>query len=381
MEHVPARQGLYDPRFEHDSCGIGFVADIHGRASSEIVQKAIQVLLNLEHRGACGCEANTGDGAGILIQMPHAFLAEECAKLGIALAGRGQYAVSNVFLPKDETDRRRCEELVERTVREEGLCVLGWRTLPTDNSSLGPTARAGEPAMRQLFLSRPEAIEDDLAYERKLYVVRRRIENAARASAIPGVGLLYLPSLSHRTLVYKGMLIAPQLPLYFPDLVDGRVSSALAMVHSRFSTNTFPNWARAHPYRFVCHNGEINTLRGNVNWMHARESLFASSLFGDDLAKLLPVVDQDGSDSAMLDNVLELLVLSGRSLPHAVMMMIPEPWAGHESMNEKKRAFYEYHACLMEPWDGPASIAFTDGVRIGATLDRNGLRPSRYYVT
>jgi glutamate synthase (NADPH/NADH) large chain len=381
MENVPSRQGLYDPRFEHDSCGIGFVADIHGQASSEIVQKAIQVLLNLEHRGACGCEVNTGDGAGILIQVPHEFLAEECEKLGITLPRRGHYAVSNLFLPTAEDDRRRCEELVEKTVREEGLCVLGWRTLPTDNSSLGPTARAGEPAMRQLFLSRPEPIEDDLAYERKLYVVRRRLENAVRASDIPEKRSFYIPSLSQRTLVYKGMLIAPQLPRYFRDLVDERVSSALAMVHSRFSTNTFPNWARAHPYRFVCHNGEINTLRGNINWMHARESLFASSLFGDEIRKLLPVVDQDGSDSAMFDNVLELLVLSGRSLPHAMMMMIPEPWAGHESMGEKKRAFYEYHSCLMEPWDGPASIAFTDGVRIGATLDRNGLRPSRYWVT
>ncbi len=383
MEHVPSPrpQGLYDPRFEHDSCGIGFVVDAHGRKSHAIVAQAIQVLLNLEHRGACGCEKNTGDGAGILLQMPHAFLAEECDKLDIVLPDQGRYAAGLVFLPNDPADRRRCEELFEKTATEECVAVLGWRTPPTDNSSLGTTARAGEPVMRQVFVSRPPAIEDDLAYERKLYVLRRRVENAVRESGAAGKGMFYVPSLSHRTLVYKGMLIAPQLPAYFPDIVDARVESSLAMVHSRFSTNTFPNWARAHPYRFVCHNGEINTLRGNVNWMHARESLFESKLFGGDFKKILPVIDTDGSDSAMFDNVLELLVLAGRSLPHAVMMMIPEPWAGHESMSEKKRAFYEYHSCLMEPWDGPASIAFTDGVRIGATLDRNGLRPSRYYVT
>jgi len=383
MEHVPGprAQGLYDPRHEHDSCGIGFVVDAHGRKSHAIVEQAIQVLLNLEHRGACGCEKNTGDGAGILLQMPHAFLADACGEAGVALPGPGRYGAGLVFLPTDPLARRRCEELVERTAAEEGVGFLGWRTVPTDNASLGATARAGEPAMRQAFFGRPEALEEDLAYERKLYVLRRRIENAVRASDVPGRGLFYVPSLSHRTLVYKGMLIAPQLPAYFPDIVDPRVDSCLAMVHSRFSTNTFPNWARAHPYRFVCHNGEINTLRGNVNWMHARESLFESKLFGEDLKKILPVVDAEGSDSAMFDNVLELLVLAGRSLPHAVMMMIPEPWAGHESMNEKKRAFYEYHSCLMEPWDGPAAIAFTDGIRIGATLDRNGLRPSRYYVT
>ncbi|HXY40509.1 MAG TPA: glutamate synthase large subunit, partial [Vicinamibacteria bacterium] len=377
----PRAQGLYDPRFEHDSCGIGFVVDAQGRRSHGIVAQAIQVLLNLEHRGACGCEKNTGDGAGILVQMPHAFLAEECARAGIALPAETRYGAGLVFLPTDPRSRLRCQELFEKTAAEECLPVLGWREVPTCNASLGATARAGEPAMQQVFVGRPEALEEDLAFERKLYVLRRRVENAVRASSAAGEGMFYVPSLSHRTLVYKGMLIAPQLPEYFPDIVDPRVESALAMVHSRFSTNTFPNWARAHPYRFVCHNGEINTLRGNVNWMHARESLFGSKLFGEDLKKVLPVIDSDGSDSAMFDNVLELLVLAGRSLPHAVMMMIPEPWAGHESMNDKKRAFYEYHACLMEPWDGPASIAFTDGVRIGATLDRNGLRPSRYYVT
>jgi len=377
----PPRQGLYDPSHEHDSCGIGFVVDAHGRKSHSIVEQGVQVLLNLEHRGACGCEKNTGDGAGILMQMPHRFLAEECDKIGITLPAAGRYGAGIVFLPKGPQSRAHCEEVWTRVAAEEGMPVLGWRDLPTDNALLGPTAVAAEPAMRQVFVSRPDAIEDDDAYERRLYVLRRRVENAVRATDIADKGMFYVPSFSHRTLVYKGMLIAPQLPAYFPDIVDSRVESALAMVHSRFSTNTFPNWARAHPYRYVCHNGEINTLRGNINWMHARESLFSSPLFGDDLQKILPVIDQGGSDSAMFDNVLEMLTLTGRALPHAVMMMIPEPWSGHESMSEKKKGFYEYHASLMEPWDGPASIAFTDGIRIGATLDRNGLRPSRYYVT
>ncbi|HEX9188934.1 MAG TPA: glutamate synthase subunit alpha, partial [Vicinamibacteria bacterium] len=303
-EHAPPpAQGLYDPRFEHDACGIGFVADVHGRASHSIVARGIEVLLNLEHRGACGCEKNTGDGAGILLQMPHAFLAEECGRAGFALPGRGGYGAGLFFLPTDAAARRACEAVVERTAVEEGVAFLGWRTVPTDNSPLGQTARAAEPVIRQGFFARPEAVEEDLAWERKLYVLRRRIETAVRSSDVPGRGMFYVPSLSHRTIVYKGMLIAPQLPAYFPDVVDSRVESALAMVHSRFSTNTFPNWARAHPYRFVCHNGEINTLRGNVNWMQARESLFESKLFGPDLRKILPVVDTEGSDSAMFDNV------------------------------------------------------------------------------
>ena len=381
MYEAPRKQGLYDPSHEHDACGMGFVVDAHGRKSHAIVSQAVQVLENLEHRGACGCEKNTGDGAGILIQMPHRFLAEECERAGFRLPGPGRYGAGIVFLPRGAADRKRCEEIWAGLAAEEGMPVLGWRDLPTDNSAIGPTARAAEPVMRQVFVARHEAAEDDDAFERKLYVLRRRVENAVLASPITEKSMFYVPSFSHRTLVYKGMLIAPQLPGYFPDIVDSRVESCLAMVHSRFSTNTFPNWARAHPYRYVCHNGEINTLRGNVNWMHAREALFSSPLFGDDLKKILPVIDQGGSDSAMFDNVLEMLALSGRSLPHAVMMMIPEPWSGHESMSEKKKAFYEYHSCLMEPWDGPASIAFTDGIRIGATLDRNGLRPSRYYVT
>jgi glutamate synthase (ferredoxin) len=381
----PSRQGLYDPRFEHDACGVGFVVDVKGRKSHDIVEKALTVLLNLSHRGACGCEANTGDGAGFLLQTPHAFLKKEAARLGIQLPGPGEYAAGMVFLPREESSRRACERLFEETIAREGQRFLGWRTVPTVNGDLGPSALANEPLQRQVFIGRgtvpPSPDGPEMAFERKLYVIRRSVENAVKGSHIPGRSAFYVPSLSFKTMVYKGMLISDQLPAYFPDLHDPTVETALALVHSRFSTNTFPNWSRAHPYRYLCHNGEINTLRGNINWMHARQSLFASPLFGDDLRKLLPIIDQDGSDSAMFDNALEMLVLAGRPLPHAVMMMIPEPWSNHESMSDEKKAFYEYHAAIMEPWDGPASIAFTDGIRIGAVLDRNGLRPSRYYIT
>jgi glutamate synthase (ferredoxin) len=385
----PPKQGLYDPRHEHDACGVGFIVDLRARASHDLVQKALQILRNLEHRGACGCEANTGDGAGILLQMPHRFLAGQCQTLGIHLPEPGHYGVAMVFLPTNPADRLRCEQLFEQVVRREGQRVLGWRDVPTDNSRLGPTARAGQPCIRQLFIGQGEpqtlrvglAKPDDLALERKLYIIRRSVENAVKHSNIRQRQMFYVPSLSFKTLIYKGMLTSEQLPAFYPELNDPAVETALALVHSRFSTNTFPNWARAHPYRYLAHNGEINTLRGNVNWMHARESMFASGLFGDDVKKLLPIIDEDGSDSAMFDNALEMLSLTGRSLPHAVMMMIPEPWSGDPQMDPRKRAFYEYHSCLMEPWDGPASIAFTDGRRIGAVLDRNGLRPSRYYVT
>ncbi|MEX2159503.1 MAG: glutamate synthase large subunit [Dehalococcoidia bacterium] len=378
---APGKQGLYDPRHEHDACGVGFVVDLKGRKSHRIIEQGIEVLLNLEHRGACGCEENTGDGAGILIQVPHTFLARECEKAGIELPPYEAYGVGMVFLPRDEAGRRQCEALFEGAAQEEGQRVLGWRTVPTDNSPIGPTAKAGEPVVRQIFIGRSDDVQDAAAFERKLFVIRKRVENAVKASSIAQSEMFYIPSLSYKTIVYKGMLMSGQVTTYYPDLVDPVLDSALAMVHSRFSTNTFPNWARAHPYRYLSHNGEINTLRGNINWMHARESMFESDLFGDDIKKVLPITDEDGSDSAIFDNALELLTLAGRSLPHAVMMMIPEPWSGHESMNAEKRAFYEYHASLMEPWDGPASIAFTDGLRIGAVLDRNGLRPSRYYVT
>ena len=378
---IPPKQGLYDPAFEHDACGVGFVVDIKGRKSHSIVEKAVQVLLNLEHRGACGCEKNTGDGAGILLQIPDRFFRKACAAEGFSLPEPCHYGVGMVFLPNDQDGRRQCRELLERVVVEEGQKMLGWRQVPTDNSSLGPTAQASEPFVMQFFIQRSAELQDELAFERKLYIIRKGVRKALRASSIPGREVFYVTSLSYKTIVYKGMLTAGQLTAYYPDLTDSDVEAALAMVHSRFSTNTFPNWARAHPYRYLSHNGEINTLRGNINWTHARESIFDSELFGDDIKKILPVIDTDGSDSSMFDNVLEMLTLTGRSLPHAMMMMIPEPWGAHESMSEEKKAFYEYHSCLMEPWDGPASIAFTDGLRIGAVLDRNGLRPSRYYVT
>jgi glutamate synthase (ferredoxin) len=374
-------QGLYDPRYEHDACGVGFVVNIKGEKSHTIVEQAITVLLNLRHRGACGCEANTGDGAGILLQMPHAFLREAAKKEKIALPGPAEYGVGMMFLPRDPAERRECEKLFEQIVKEEGQHFLGWRTIPTDDRTLGRTAQLAEPLMRQAFIGRNAKLADDMAFERKLYVIRRRAENAIRYSELKSGSSFYISSLSYKTLVYKGMLMSEQVQFFYPELKDPSVESALALVHSRFSTNTFPSWERAHPYRYLAHNGEINTLRGNINWMHARQSMCASDLFKDDMKKIMPVIAPDGSDSAMFDNCLEFLVLSGRSLPHAVMMMIPEPWSNHESMSDEKKAFYEFHGSLMEPWDGPASIAFTDGVKIGAVLDRNGLRPSRYYVT
>ena len=376
----PHRQGLYDPQYEHDACGVGFVVDIAGRKSHGVVRDAIQVLLNLEHRGACGCEKDTGDGAGLLMQIPQEFLAARCEELGISLPTQGRYGVGMVFLPRERESALECERAFEAIAREEGLRVLGWRDVPTDDSTLGPTAKASRPLVRQIFIERSTHLKDDAAFERKLYVIRKRVTRAAKRG-IHERGMFYVSSLSSRTIVYKGMLTAGQLTSFYPDLVDSAVVSALALVHSRFSTNTFPSWARAHPYRYIAHNGEINTLRGNINWMHARESKFKSALFGADLQKIFPVIETDGSDSAMFDNALELLTLAGRSLPHALMMMIPEPWSGHTLMSDERKAFYEYHSCLMEPWDGPAAIAFTDGVRIGAVLDRNGLRPSRYYVT
>ena len=378
---LPTRQGLYDPWFEHDSCGVGFVVNVKGIKSHQIIQQALQVLRNLDHRGACGCEANTGDGAGILMQMPHAFLQKQCEVTGFKLPKAGQYGAGLVFMPRDPHERQHCERVFEKIVKEEGLKILGWRTVPTDNRTLGATAKASEPFVRQVFISRGRALKDDMAFERKLYVIRKRSANAIPQLPLTQARYWYVCSLSYKTIVYKGMLLTEQLNEYYPDLNDPLIDSALALVHSRFSTNTFPSWNRAHPYRYLAHNGEINTLRGNINWMHARQAMFESELFGEDIRKTLPIINTDGSDSAMFDNCLELLVLGGRSLPHAVMMMIPEPWENHESMSPERRAFYEYHSCLMEPWDGPASIAFTDGIRIGAVLDRNGLRPSRYYVT
>jgi glutamate synthase domain-containing protein 2/glutamate synthase domain-containing protein 1/glutamate synthase domain-containing protein 3 len=377
----PAKQGLYDPWFEHAACGVGFVVNVKGRKSHEIVRQGLSILIHLNHRGACGCEANTGDGAGILMQMPDAFLREACQDENIRLPEAAEYGAGMVFLPKERAEREKCEQLFERIVAEEGQRLLGWRTVPTSNVSLGGTARASEPHMRQVFIGRNPNLRDPMAFERKLFVIRKRAVSEIRGGGFAGSEYFYIASLSYKTLVYKGMLLTEQLEEYYPDLGNPAMETALALVHSRFSTNTFPSWERAHPYRYLAHNGEINTLRGNINWIHARQAMFESELFGSDIKKILPIINTNGSDSAMFDNCLELLVLGGRSLPHAMMMMIPEPWANHESMSEEKKAFYEYHSCLMEPWDGPASIAFTDGVRIGAVLDRNGLRPSRYYIT
>ena len=375
MINAPQKQGLYDPRNEHDACGVGFVADVKGRRSHQIVSDALEVLRNLEHRGASGCDANSGDGAGILIQTPHDFFRRECL---FELPDFGRYAAGMVFLPVAVRSRQTCEAILEQIVEEEDQHVLGWRDVPTNDELLGPTARTSKPIVRQIFIARNDDLNDDAAFERKLYVIRRRASREVKRSNIDD---FYISSLSYKTIVYKGMLTASQLPQFYPDLVDEALTSALAIIHSRFSTNTFPSWGRAHPYRYLAHNGEINTLRGNINWMHARESRFASQLFGDDLQKVLPVIDTDASDSGMFDNALEMFLLAGRSLPHALMTMVPEPWTVDPHMSKEKRAFYEYHSLITEPWDGPAAIVFSDGFSVGALLDRNGLRPARYYIT
>ena len=376
---IPTSQGLYDPQFEHDSCGVGFIVQMKGKQSHDIIEQGLTILLNLDHRGACGCEKNTGDGAGILIQIPHKFLTKVAAANNINLPEVGKYGVGMIYASPDANIRAQSRQIFEQIVKEEGQEVIGWRDVPTNNSPLGNTAKSSEPFVQQVFIKRGANITDDIAFERKLYVIRKLSHNAIRGKKIDTYW--YPCSLSARTLVYKGMLMPVQVGEYYPDLHDPDIESALALVHSRFSTNTFPSWERSHPYRYIAHNGEINTLRGNINWMYARQSLFESDLFGEDIKKIHPAINIDGSDSLIFDNALELLFLAGRSLPHAVMMMIPEPWTNHESMDEAKKAFYKYHSCLMEPWDGPASIAFTDGKTIGAVLDRNGLRPSRYYVT
>ncbi len=377
----PPAQGLYDPDYEHDSCGVGFVADIKGRKSHTIVENGLTILKRLVHRGACGCEENTGDGVGMLVQMPDKFFRKVCPDAGITLPAFEHYGAALVFLPVDESQSKQCQEIIERIVTDEGQTVLGWREVPTDSSSLGPTARSGEPTFKQIFIGRSDAIKDVPAFERKLYVIRKLIENTIWNSDLSESNRFYIPSLSSRTFIYKGMLTVTQLELMYPDILDSDFESALSLVHQRFSTNTFPAWRLAHPFRYVAHNGEINTVRGNANWMHARESLCESELFGDDLKKIFPVCVDGGSDSATFDNVVEFLHMGGRPLPHAVLMMIPEAWSAHQTMSDERKAFYEYHECLMEPWDGPASVAFTDGDVIGAVLDRNGLRPSRYYVT
>ncbi|HET9255618.1 MAG TPA: glutamate synthase central domain-containing protein, partial [Pseudonocardiaceae bacterium] len=368
----PGKQGLYDPEYEHDACGVAFVADLAGRRDHAIVRNALTALRNLEHRGARGGEPDTGDGAGILFQVPDGFFRQV---VDFALPEPGRYAVGTAFLPADEAAERAVMAGIEAIAEQEGMRVLGWRELPVNPEGIGLTARSVMPRFRQLFLSPANPADDTvdgLTLERQVYCVRKRAEHAHD---------VYFPSLSGRTIVYKGMLTEEQLVSFYEDLTDERVTSSLALVHSRFSTNTFPSWPLAHPYRFVSHNGEINTLRGNRNWMHARESMLASDLIPGDLERIYPIVTPGASDSASFDEVLELLHLGGRPLPHAVLMMIPEAWENHTEMDPARRAFYEFHSTLMEPWDGPALIAFTDGTVIGAVLDRNGLRPARYWVT
>jgi glutamate synthase (NADPH/NADH) large chain len=376
---LPERQGLYDPRYEHDACGIGFVANIKGQQSHEIVLQGLQILINLAHRGACGCDPHTGDGAGIVIQVPHQFFARECAKLGFSLPSPGKYAVGMVFLPVEPPQRLICEGIFERIVREEGLAILGWRDVPVDASAIGRVGRASQPYIQQVFIQRSSNMSQD-EFERRLYLVRKRAESEIAKSEIRDKAFFYVPSLSSRTIIYKGLMLAPQIARFYPELSDPATVSALCLVHQRFSTNTFPTWQFAHPYRYLCHNGEINTLRGNINWMHARQNVLASPYFPE-MKKLFPVIQPGGSDSAALDNAVELLTLAGRSLPHVMAMLIPEAWDADTTMHPDRKAFCEYHASLMEPWDGPAAVAFTDGRVIGATLDRNGLRPGRYLVT
>ena len=380
MTAFPKKQGLYDPAFEKDSCGVGFVMNMKGEKSHEIIIQGLEILKKLEHRGACGSDAATGDGAGILIQIPHLFFQEQSEKAGIKLPEAGRYAVGNVFLPSGK-DTEQGQQIMERAVVTEGLELLGWRDVPVDNTTIGVTARSAEPVIKQIFVGAGADVKDQLAFERRLYCVRKRTAwGVRRAGLNDNNENFYVCSLSSKTLIYKGQLMAPQVETYYPDIKDPHMVSALALAHSRYSTNTFPSWGRAQPFRYIAHNGEINTVRGNQNWMRARESMFESPLFKD-INMILPVIAPGGSDSADFDQALEMLFLTGRSLPHAMMMMIPEPWSGHETMNDDKRGFYEFHASMMEPWDGPASIAFTDGETCGAVLDRNGLRPSRYYVT
>jgi len=378
---TPPAQGLYRPEQEHDACGVGFIAHIKGRQSHAIIEQGLQILRNLTHRGAVGADPLAGDGAGILIQMPDAFLRREFGKQRVTLPRAGDYALGMLFLPRDAGTRAACEQIIADIVREEGQSLLGWRDVPTNNARLGKGVQAVEPVMRQVLIARGTATPDQNAFERKLFVIRKLAEHRVRALTAKDKEMFYVPSLSSRTLVYKGMLLADQVGEYYPDLLDQDMVSALALVHQRFSTNTFPTWDLAHPFRMIAHNGEINTLRGNVNWMAARRHSMSSSLLGKDLDKLWPLIAEGQSDSACFDNALELLVAGGYSLAHAMMLLVPEAWADNKLMDEQRKSFYEYHAALMEPWDGPAAVAFTDGRQIGATLDRNGLRPARYLIT
>jgi glutamate synthase (NADPH/NADH) large chain len=378
---LPPKQGLYDPANEHDACGVGFVAHIKGRKSHDIVEKGLTILNNLRHRGATGADPLHGDGAGLLVQIPDVFFREEMAKGGVKLPKAGAYGVGMVFLPRNPAARAACVREIERAIVNEGQSLLGWRDVPVDDTSLGETARNTQPVIRQVFVGAGRGSLDRDAFERKLYIIRKSSGHAIRALGLSHLRDFYVPSFSHRTIVYKGMLLAEQVGPFYKDLADKRFTSALCLAHQRFSTNTFPAWDLAHPFRFIAHNGEINTLRGNLNWIKSRQATIHSTLLGDDLDKIWPLVYPGQSDSASFDNALELLVMGGYPIAHAMMLMIPEAWAGNPLMDAKRRAFYEYNAALMEPWDGPAAVAFTDGKFIGATLDRNGLRPARYFIT
>jgi len=386
----PEEQGLYDPRFEHDSCGVGFICHVKGKKSHDIVSQGLEVLRRLSHRGATGADPKTGDGAGILIQMPHDFFFEECVKIGIDLPKPGKYASGLVFLPKNAKERAKCKAALEQAVRREGQEFLGWRHVPVDDKDIGKSAKLTQPVIEQVFIKsvdkkagpgEDDIVRDSLSFERKLYIIRKQAENSVRRAKLEQGSFFYIASLSSRTFIYKGLLMPGQLEDYFIDLGNPGLKSAISLVHSRYSTNTFPTWDLSQPFRYLAHNGEINTLRGNLNWMKAREGLLQSRLFGKDIRKIKPVIAAGGSDSANLDNMFELLVLSGRPLAHAMMMLIPSAWEQSKAMGDKLRSFYKFHGCMREPWDGPAAIAFTDGTRVGAILDRNGLRPCRYLIT
>ncbi|MBX9935371.1 MAG: glutamate synthase subunit alpha, partial [Burkholderiaceae bacterium] len=381
IQHLQ-QHGLYSSAQEHDACGLGFVAHIKGIKRHDIVTQALKILENIDHRGAVGADPLMGDGAGILIQIPDQLYREEMAKQGVTLPPAGEYGVGMIFLPKEHASRLACEQEMERAIKAEGQVLLGWRDVPVNlDMPMSPTVREKEPLLRQIFIGRGNDVIVQDALERKLFVIRKTASAAIQALQLQHSKEYYVPSMSSRTVVYKGLLLADQVGVYYKDLADERCVSAIGLVHQRFSTNTFPEWPLAHPYRYVAHNGEINTVRGNYNWMLAREGVMASPVLAEDLKKLYPISFAGQSDTATFDNCLELLTMAGYPISQAVMMMIPEPWEQHESMDERRRAFYEYHAAMMEPWDGPASIVFTDGRQIGATLDRNGLRPSRFCIT
>lgn len=375
-----SQDGLYNPQFEHDACGIGFVVNIDGKRTHGVIQQGLQILLRLTHRGACGCDPETGDGCGIMLSLPHALFDDEATKLGFALPAPELYGVAMVFLPQDKASRDACIDIVNHAIADEGQTVLGWRDVPTDSQAIGWLARENEPTIRQVFIQRADNI-DTQTFERRLYVIRKVAEGRIRSAEIDEADAFYVPSCSARTIVYKGLMLPDAMDKYYADLANPLAKSSLALVHQRYSTNTLPSWPLAQPFRFLAHNGEINTLRGNLNMMDSREHQFENSIFGDDAKKLRPVLTAGASDSAVFDNAFELLVRGGRSVEHAMAMMIPEPWSGHETMPDAKKAFYQFHACKAEPWDGPASMAFSDGIRVGAVLDRNGLRPSRFWVT